>query len=544
MEINREPVLAVFLSEAEERLQDMEQSLLMLESNTEDIEALHRVFRTAHTLKGNASAMEFDSLAAFAHVLEDLLQALKKHLLPVTSESISLLLRSVDALRHEVPAAANGAPSISAEHAALQQEIMSYAAKRCGTSTESTPAVSAAVAEGAEEKRTLRIDVSKLDQMLDLSGEISIVQGRMKRLLAELQVNAGLEPMEVHLEGERMLKQLQELVMNARLVPIGPLFDQLLRPVRDLSRGLGKLVRLETSGSDVEIDTRVYELLKDPLLHMVRNAIDHGVESPDLRQSLGKNRSASLTLSAAHCAGTIVIRLTDDGAGFEREKILIAARSAGLVTDGEKLSDSEVFALCLHAGLTTSSQVTELSGRGVGMDVVRRNIDLLRGRIEIESTPGEGSAITIRLPLTLSIIESFAVEASGETYIIPLDMIGECVELPLGALRNDSGGILDLRGEALPYIRLRDAMGLSGLPPERESVVVLHSDHGRAGLAVDVLLGEGQAIIKPLNRLFQDVNSISGSTILGDGRVAFILDVNALIQSATQHAQDYHQQHV
>jgi two-component system chemotaxis sensor kinase CheA len=318
--------------------------------------------------------------------------------------------------------------------------------------------------------------------------------------------------------------------MGVRLVPVGPLFQQFARSVRDISQSHQKLARLHIVGADVEVDTRVLEHLKDPLLHMIRNAIDHGIEPPRVRHSLGKPTSGSLTLTAFHKAGNILIQLTDDGAGFNRQRILAKARALDLLPEGEKITDPELFSLVFKAGFTTADSVTDLSGRGVGMDVVRRNIELLRGNIDIQSTEGQGTTITIRLPLTLAIIDGFSVIANDETYVIPLEMISECVELPQDEISSEPVGVLSLRGEPLPYVRLREVFGKPQRRPERENIVVVHRDGGYAGIAVETLLGECQAIIKPLNRIFRDVPGVSGSTILDNGRVALILDVSTLLR--------------
>ena len=533
MEFNRELLVDTFLAESSEGLQEMERSLLAIESDPSDTARLDGIFRAAHTLKGNAAALEFDSLAAFAHVVEDLLESLRKHRLAATTEVISLLLKSVDALRLEVSAASHGEKNIAPAHLALQFEVEECAKAAAPPSADGVAAQANSTSTDTDTaKRTLRVDISKLDAMLNLSGEIAIAQGRMGRLLRGLSGDALSELSEANREIEQLFKQLQEQVMNVRLVPIAPLFQNLLRPVRDMSHSLGKVARLNISGAEVEVDTRVYELLKDPLLHMVRNAVDHGIESPDVRQAAGKSRTGTLTLTARQSAGAIIIQLTDDGAGFDREKIIAAARASGTTADLDRLPDADVFRMCFAAGLSTSSEITSLSGRGVGMDVVRRNIDALRGKIEIDSKLGAGSTITIRLPLTLAIIDGFAVQVADETFIIPMEFVKECMELPDGLPKNNAEGVINLRGDALPFVRLRSIFDIYGTRADRENVVVMHHESGLKGLAVDHLLGECQAIIKPLNRLFQNVAGVSGSTVLGDGRVALILDVNALIDHA------------
>jgi two-component system chemotaxis sensor kinase CheA len=366
--------------------------------------------------------------------------------------------------------------------------------------------------------------------MLNLTGEIAIAQGRLRSMVEELKNEGGRILLEMQREVERLQKNLQEQVMGVRLVSVGPLFQQFARSVRDISQSHNKLARLEIVGADVEVDTRVLEHLKDPLLHMIRNAVDHGIETPQARRATGKSPCGLLKLTAFHKAGSIVIQLSDDGSGFNRQRILAKAMALNLLDDGEKVTDQELFNLVFKAGFTTAVEVTDLSGRGVGMDVVRRNIELLRGTIEIHSTAGQGTTITIRLPLTLAIIEGFSVVANNETYVIPLEMISECLELPSDQISSAKVGVINLRGEPLPYVRLREVFGTPIQLPIRENVVVIHREGGYAGIAVEKLLGECQAIIKPLNRIFRDVPGVSGSTILDDGRVALILDTGALLR--------------
>jgi two-component system chemotaxis sensor kinase CheA len=350
-------------------------------------------------------------------------------------------------------------------------------------------------------------------------------------MIAELPGEQGRRLLDVHREVEDLQKNLQENVMGVRMVPVGPLFQQFARSVRDMSQSHNKLARLDISGADVEVDTRVLENLKDPLLHMIRNSIDHGIEMPDVRHAKGKNPCGILKLNAFHDAGNIVIQLSDDGAGFNRDRILSKARALNLISEEERISDHDLFELVFTAGFSTADHVSDLSGRGVGMDVVRRNIDLLRGTIEIRSAEDQGTTLCIRLPLTLAIIEGFSVVAGDDTYVIPLELIKECVELPADQISHEPSGVVSLRSEPLPFVRLRSIFdSAEGSLPPRENIVVLRHEDGSAGIAVDKLLGECQAIIKPLSRLFRDVCGISGSTILDDGRVALILDVSTLLR--------------
>ena len=539
MSLDRAKIVANFLAESDEGLYRTEQYLMAAENDPANLELVDEMFRVAHTIKGNASALEFPALASFAHVMEDLLEAVRKRKAHLSGEVISLLLHAVDALRSLLPAAAEGNDQLSPSHVELQRVMASLAAgEKLEEDTDNKPSgeVSSPIAvpglalpQGAR-NRTLRVDTDKLDLMLNLTGEIAVAQGRLRRMLEELRNEAGRKLLEVQREIESLQKNLQEQVMGVRLVPVGPLFQQFARAVRDISQRHNKLARLEIIGAEVEVDTRVLEHLKDPLLHMIRNAVDHGIESPKFRHSKGKNRCGSLKLTAFHKAGHILIQLSDDGAGFNRQRILARARALGLLPEGEKIADQDLLTLVFKAGFSTADEVTDLSGRGVGMDVVRRNIELLRGSIEIQSVEDEGTTITIRLPLTLAIIDGFSVVANNETYVIPLEMISECLELPSDQISREKVGVINLRGQPLPYVRLREVFGSPEQLPERENVVVLHREGGDAGIAVERLMGECQAIIKPLHRIFRDVPGVSGSTILDSGRVALILDVSTLLR--------------
>jgi two-component system chemotaxis sensor kinase CheA len=381
-------------------------------------------------------------------------------------------------------------------------------------------------------RRTLRADIEKLDAMLNLTGEIAIAQGRLRKLVEAIDPEQTREILEVQRDVERLYMDLQEQVMNIRMVPVGPMFRQFVRSVRDLSQGHNKRARLEIEGGDVEIDTTVLEHLKDPIMHMIRNAVDHGLELPSERVAAGKDPCGVINLSAAHSAGNIIIQIRDDGAGFNRVKIAQKAKKLGLIGDSEWLPETQLYRLVFHAGFSTAESVSDLSGRGVGMDVVRRNIDALRGAIDVESEEGKGTTITIRLPLTLAIIEGFGVQCGNDTFIIPLDYVTECVDLDQST--SESSTILNLRDHALPYLRLRDVFGCAGERPARENVVVVKAGSLHAGIAVDRLLGASQTVIKPLGRLFQGITGVAGSTILGDGRVGLIIDVPGLLREVTQ----------
>jgi two-component system chemotaxis sensor kinase CheA len=300
-----------------------------------------------------------------------------------------------------------------------------------------------------------------------------------------------------------------------------------------VSKDIGKDIVLEVSGAETELDKSVVEKIGDPLMHLVRNSMDHGIESAEVRKAQGKPAKGAVRLNAYHESGSIVIEVGDDGGGLNREKILAKALERGLVASGDQLTDQEIYKLIFEAGFSTAEQVTNLSGRGVGMDVVRRNIEALRGTIEIESEAGAGTIIRIRLPLTLAIIDGFLMSVGGASYVVPLDMVTECIELSeLEQRATRERNYINLRGEVLPFLRLKVFFGLEGKAKRHENIVVVQYGGQKAGLVVEDLLGEFQTVIKPLGKLFGNLRGIAGSTILGSGEVALILDVPALVQQA------------
>ncbi|HWZ87076.1 MAG TPA: chemotaxis protein CheA [Thermoanaerobaculia bacterium] len=531
MEFDAEALLLTFIAETEENLRTIEEGLLSLERNPEDAEVLQTVFRMAHTLKGNSASLGFTGVAEFAHVLEDQLEKLRQRTAPVTAALVTVLLESVDSLREMLPVAVEGNHEIPAKH---QQVLRRLAAGTAEPARLAEPAAAPAVPEAeasgraGDSGRTLRVAIDKLDRLMTLAGEIAISRGRLRQILED---NPAPGALEAHQDAAQLYAELQELVMQARMVPVGPTLRQYVRSVRDLATAQGKLARVTIQGEDVEVDTTIIEHLRDPLTHMIRNALHHGIETPESRRRKGKDPCGAIALSAWREAASIVIELSDDGAGFNRTRIVEEARRRGLSDAPEALPDADLYRLVFEPGFSTAESVTEWSGRGMGMDVVRDRIAALRGSIAIESWPDAGTAIKIRLPLTLAIIEGFGVGIGSETYVIPVDRVVECMELPNRDGRRERHGILQLRGEALPFVRLRDLFGAGGPDPERESVVVVRHDLSRTGIVVDRLYGQSQAVIKPLGELFQGVRGLCGSTILGDGRVAFILDVPGLLEN-------------
>jgi len=382
----------------------------------------------------------------------------------------------------------------------------------------------------AQENKYIRVHADKLDDLINLVGEM-VITGAAASLQAKRLRDATL--LETTSTMSRLVEEIRDGALQLRMVQISETFNRFPRVVRDVAKELGKEIALEISGAETELDKSVVEKIGDPLMHLVRNSMDHGIEPTELRLQRGKPAKGTVRLNAYHESGSIVIEVGDDGGGLKRDRIFAKALEKGLVSPNQAMSDKEVYALIFEAGFSTADAVTNLSGRGVGMDVVRRNIEALRGTVEIDSRENVGTTMRIRLPLTLAIIDGFMMGVGDEIYVAPLDMVMECLELTDGEQHAASGnGFINLRGTVLPFIRLRDHFDDSGKGGRRENIVVVQYAGQKAGLVVDELMGEFQTVIKPLGKLFNNLKGISGSTILGSGKVALILDVPALIQSA------------
>ena len=662
MSINLDQALQTFIVEARELLQAMEQSLLQLESDPGDQDAIGAIFRAAHTIKGSAGLFGLASIVGFTHIVEDVLDRLRDGSVAVDAALIALLLKCGDhmlelvdvvASRGETPTPAtlergetlrealsdyqplrtatadvvpaavhddtgadvlwhislrfgvdvfrNGMDPLSflryldtlgqmvqvttltdsipalehwdpescylgfeidlrstASHATLN-EVFDFVRDDCDVhirAVDETPASSVAIGSDLiaqaepglapaspqrqpanSEAKTrdgsyVRVNADKLDELINLVGELVIASAGAS-LLARSCNNDPLQEATSTVSG--LVEEILDGALHLRMIPIGDTFNRFRRVVRDVSQELGKDIELIISGAETELDKTVVEKIGDPLMHLLRNAMDHGIESADARRAAGKSSKGHLSLNAYHDSGSIVIEIADDGAGLNRDRILEKAQERGLVASGAVLTDQEVYNLIFEAGFSTAEAVTNLSGRGVGMDVVKRNITLLRGTVDLDSRPGQGTVVRIRLPLTLAIINGFLVGIDQSTYVIPLDMVQECVELDERQRQSSRDqGYLDLRGEVLPLVDLRDHFSHEGPAARRQNVVVVRYAEHKAGLVVDDLHGEFQTVIKPLGKLFGALRGISGSTILGSGAVALILDVPALLNQIVQ----------
>lgn len=381
----------------------------------------------------------------------------------------------------------------------------------------------------AAESRSVKVPADKLDRLIDLVGEL-VIAGAGTQLLANRSRLGELA--ESASQVNRLVEEVRDAALRLRMVQIGEVFNRFPRVVRDVSRELGKDIELKISGAETELDKSMVERLGDPLMHLMRNAMDHGLETAEERLARGKPARGTISLAARHESGSIVIEVRDDGRGLDRERILKKAVERGLVQESQSLEDGEVYRLILEPGFSTAEKVTNLSGRGVGMDVVKSSIEALRGAIDIESRPGEGACMRLTLPLTLAIIDGFLVGVGGAHFVLPLEMVVECIELPVGDGTGERD-YLNLRGQVLPFLRLRELFEVPHRAPRRQNVVVVQYGGRQAGLAVDSLMGECQTVIKPLGVLFEKLRGISGSTVLASGEVGLILDVPQLIQLAT-----------
>ena len=381
--------------------------------------------------------------------------------------------------------------------------------------------------EGAS---SVRVPAAKLDQFVNLVGELVTVQARLGEIAAR---HEDQDVADVSEEIERLTSALRESSMSIRMLPIRATFERFRRLVHDLARDLHKVVELTIEGADTELDKTVIDKLSDPLMHLIRNSMDHGIETPEARVAAGKARGATIHLSARHSGASVLISVADDGAGINAEAVRERAMEKGLVSADAPLTENEIYSFILAPGFSTAREVTDVSGRGVGMDVVRRSVEALRGSIEIASRPSKGTSVTLRLPLTLAIIDGLLVRVGQAYFVLPLAITVECIELSGQDIEKANGKhVAYVRGEIIPYIRLREYFGIRCARPELEQIMIVETEAGRYGFVVDQVIGNYQTVIKSLGRFYRHVHVASGATILGNGTVALILDPNRLVQEA------------
>jgi two-component system chemotaxis sensor kinase CheA len=588
-------LLKEYVLESREHLNNIEQGALVLEEHPGDLDTLHSIFRSFHTFKGGAGFLNLVPIGQLAHGLESLLDLARQRKLDLNGERIELILRGRDILKQfidqidvQLTGAAPPAPIVipTADFARQIQDAMTNEPKPApalepsrpaaasvasanasvkasdkaaffgtagGTPAQpagETPAPRGAAVPGCEFKprlaartsawndlvagpdATVKVDTSKLDSLIDLVGELVIAQSLVAQ---DLDAQAAAHPRLARnlAHTARVTRELQRASLALRMVPIRGVFQKMTRVVRDLAARQNKEVQLTTEGDETELDRNLVEELADPLLHMIRNAIDHGIETAEARAARGKSRAGLIRLRARHQGGGISVELQDDGQGLDKERILAKAVELGLAEPGATLSDGEIFQFIFAPGFSTAREITDLSGRGVGMDVVRRNIERLRGRVEVESAPGQGTLFKLVLPLTMAIIDGLIVLVGGERYIIPTLLVRESFRprREMVSTLHGRGEMVNMRGRLIPMLRLG---WLFGVKPAAEEpcegvIVVVQTGATLIGLLVDGLLHRQEVVIKNVGEMIRQRNaSIAGAAILGDGRVGLIIDVNAL----------------
>jgi two-component system, chemotaxis family, sensor kinase CheA len=563
--LTRDPeLLNDVILESNEHLASVENELLKLEKDPENQEAIHTAFRSFHTIKGLAGFLELTEIQQVAHQTESLLDEARNGRLTITPEVADVILASKDyldrAFKQLATVLRGGAPQPFANPAELIELVRQAASAHQDVPREAGPeeaappeAASGKTPEAEEsaepaaaqpaaarsgqssEARTVKVDTAKLDYLVEMIGELVIAQSQVRHdpNLATIE-NPRLQRNMAQLA--RTTTELQKVGMAMRMVPVGILFRRMVRLARDLSRKAGKQTEVEIVGEETELDRTIVEELADPLVHMVRNSLDHGLEPPEERRAQGKPATGRLTLRASHQAGHILIEVADDGRGIDRKRVLAKALERGLIADGSQLSDTEVFNLIFEPGFSTAERVTDISGRGVGMDVVRKQIQKLRGRIEIQSRPGRGTTFLLKLPLTLAIIDGLVISVGRERYIVPLFGVRETfrpspemISTVLGR-----GEIALVRGALLPVVRLYQRFGVEPRTrdPAQALIIVAESGNRVYCLMVDDFIGKQEVVIRSLGETLKNIPGVAGGAILGDGRVGLVLDLDGVAEGA------------
>lgn len=559
-------MLPEFCAEATEHLEAADRHLLVLDDDPTHAESLNAIYRGFHTIKGVSSMLRLEVIRTLAHETENLLNLARDGQIVLKDRYLDLAFASTDALKRQIHQLRSWTPDRGPlpTDPGLRQLLSELrrvgggrsaetqpAEKPAGAATRPEPATVAAESPvpsqppgptgpsvaparlAMPDKETVRVDKERLDKLTNTIGELVIAQSMVQQEFDELTAGSGWHSRALP-ELNKISRDLQELSLSLRMVPLQGIFQKMSRLVRDLSRKMNKPVELELHGEEIELDKTVVDQLGDPLMHMVRNAIDHGVEPVEERRAAGKPPEGRISLRAYHQGGNVFIELADDGRGLDRDRLLRKGIEKGLVADGQRLSDAEIYALIFAPGFSTAATVTDVSGRGVGMDVVRRNIEALQGSIAIRTQPGQGTTFTIRLPLTLAIMDGLMVGLGDDVYVLPLLSVVESFR-PRASdvhLLAGQGEVVRVRREVIPLVRLyRVLRRPARVTDPCSGLVVVVEDQGKKyALLVDELLGQIQAVVKSLDANFRRVEGLAGATILGDGRVAMILDVHGLTQ--------------
>lgn len=544
---HQEGYAELFAGEAREHLSEISQALVALEEDPGDGESINAVFRSVHTIKGMAAAMGYEAASKLAHSMESVLDELRAGRRRLNAETVDLLLESSDVLAMAVEATVEGTeppdPAVMIERLTLWRFTEETGSERPEDDPE-TAAEPAAAAIGDSAPRVarsprrsdrtrVRVEIRRLDALMNLVGELTIVRNQLRAIASGLgseRLNEGLE------RASRLISEMQAHVIESRMVPVWQIFDRFPRLVRDAARSSGREVELEISGKDLELDRSLLDAISDPLVHLLRNAVDHGIEPPKEREAAGKRRSGRIALSARRERSRVIIFVRDDGRGIDRSRIVKKARSEGLLPPNVEPSEQELFRILARPGFTTAKRVTNLSGRGVGLNVVEDTIRSLGGSVALESEPGVGTAFRIELPLTLAIARALMVDVAGQTYAVPTTFARESFEVQGQDLARVHGRVwVRWRGEQVPVTRLRELFeGGSGNatrdePAGRMRLVGVEFGGSRLAMQVDRLIGEEEVVIKPFDPPSGTIPVFSGATVLADGRPALVLDVGNLL---------------
>ena len=535
-------IAADFIIEAQEILDRLGEQLVELEQAPEDSEQLNAVFRGFHTLKGGAGFLAITAMVELCHAAEETLGMARSGKTQLQARHFDAAQQSLDWLQSMLDAVSNGQPAPAAPPELIAQFAVGDDAPVAAKAAAPTPAATPASAprpaapkpaqrQPSEAEHTVRVDTKRLDDIVNLTGELVLARNRLKTLRSRLK-DEELERAVSTLD--LATTRLQSAVMRTRMQPVGKVFSRFNKLARDVARSLSKEVDLEIIGAETELDRNLVEALADPLVHLVRNAIDHGVEMPDLREASGKPRSGRVRLSAQQEGDFVSIEVHDDGAGIDPERLRSKARSKGLidVETAARLTQEECLQLIFLAGFSTKQEVTDISGRGVGMDVVQSRIRELSGQIHIQSELGRGSRFLIRVPLTLAILPTLLVAAGGDVYALPLARVVEVLHAPSSSLRWFDGRlIMDRKHTTLPLVDLRQWLQVPADDGALLTVVLLQAGEARFGLVVDQVNGREEVVIKPLPKALRGLPGYAGATLIGDGRMALILDVDGLRNS-------------
>ena len=531
---------ALFQSESREQLSTMNEALLALERSPTASEPVSAVFRAVHTMKGMSATMGYATVTALAHELESLLDRVRHAEIPVDRAVTDTLFAAVDALERavEIEVAGGSAESASAPALARLQALArgrggaSETAGTTGTVIPSNAAASIPNGDGARRApRTIRVELRRLDGLTNLAGELLVARGRLTDVAHEI-ADPALD--EALAQASRLISDLHEEIMASRMVPVGQVFDRFPRLVRDAAHSLGKEIELTLNGREIELDRSMLDEIGEPIVHLLRNAADHGIERPDVRERAGKPRAGQLALTVTRERQMVTVRVQDDGRGIDRGQVLERAHAQGLVDASvESLGDEELVRIIARPGFSTAERITDISGRGVGIDVVLTRVRALGGSVGIHSRPGEGTTVTLRLPVTLAIVRALLARVDGEMYAVPMTHVRETVDLTEAARRRVQGrDVMLLRDEVIPLLQFRAVVGLPeacvGSVDGTMQVIVIESEGRKSGLVVDEFAGQQDIVVKGFDGVRDGLALFSGATILADGAPALIVDVSSL----------------